>query len=558
MASSSRNRQSVDQNESSVRHEHMSRNEPADDLAKGVFATAQQSFRDLFVWKQRIVITNAVGETRCEWQEPDRIQNPVSLFAQLSARNWLFFIIGWLAWTADAFDFHALSIQTVKLSKYYGRSKTDITTAITLTLLLRSVGAAFFGFAGDKWGRKWPMVFNMLVLGALQIATIYSKTFQEFLAVRSLFGLFMGGVYGNAMAMALESCPSNARGLMSGILQQGYSFGYVLAACTNLGVGGGVESWKTVFWIGAGLSIAVGIVRVFFPESQQFIEARKAGKKSKSPGAFWREIKAMLAAEWKMCIYCFILMTWFNYFSHTSQDSYTTFMIEQKELNNTKASETSIVMKAGACVGGTIIGYLSQFLGRRRTMMGAALMAAVMIPAWILPTNAGALAATGFFMQFFVQGAWGVIPIHLNELSPPAFRASFPGITYQIGNMISSPSAQIVNAIAEKTYVTLRGGKKAEAYGPVMGIATAIIATGIFITVMLGPERRGRSFEGAVAGIEAESDINSKVPDEEKAVDAEGTADSEKIPEEKRGSGEQQSPNEKGDLPAVEQNETQK
>lgn len=122
------------------------------------------------------------------------LRNPISLLAQLSARDWLFFIVGFLAWSADAFDFHALSIQQAKLAAYYGRSKTDISTAITLTLLLRSVGAAIFGLAGDKWGRKWPMVFNMVVLGILQIATIYSTTFAQFLGVRALFGLFMGGV----------------------------------------------------------------------------------------------------------------------------------------------------------------------------------------------------------------------------------------------------------------------------------------------------------------------------------------------------------------------------
>lgn len=182
-------------------------NEPADDLAKGIFATAKQSLRDLFVWKQRVALSNEYGETRCEWRQPDPIQNPFSLFAQLSAKDWLFFIVGFCAWTADAFDFHALSIQTVKLAGYYNRSKTDITAAITLTLLLRSIGAAGFGLAGDKWGRKWPMVLNMIILGVLQIATIYSSTFSQFLAVRSLFGLFMGGVYGNAIAMALEQCP---------------------------------------------------------------------------------------------------------------------------------------------------------------------------------------------------------------------------------------------------------------------------------------------------------------------------------------------------------------
>lgn len=181
--------------------------EPAEPIPDGIFATAKQAFGDLFKWKQRVVVTNEDGETHAEWQAPEPIQNPIKLCMQLSARDWLFFFVGLAAWTADAFDFHALSIQTVKLSKYYNRSKTDISTAITLTLLLRSVGAAGFGLAGDKFGRKWPMVINMLILGVLQIATIYSQTFQQFLAVRSLFGLFMGGVYGNAIAMALEHCP---------------------------------------------------------------------------------------------------------------------------------------------------------------------------------------------------------------------------------------------------------------------------------------------------------------------------------------------------------------
>lgn len=182
-------------------------NEPADPLAKGIVATAKQSLRDLFIWKQRVVVVNENGETATEWQDPEPIKNPISLFAQLSAKDWVFFIVGLAAWTADAFDFHALSIQTKKLALYYDRTKTEITTAITLTLLLRSVGAAAFGLAGDKWGRKWPMVANMIILGLLQIATIYSSTFSQFLAVRSLFGLFMGGVYGNAIAMALEQCP---------------------------------------------------------------------------------------------------------------------------------------------------------------------------------------------------------------------------------------------------------------------------------------------------------------------------------------------------------------
>lgn len=171
-------------------------NQPAAPVAKGIWPTAKQSLHDLFVWKQRVAIPDAHGDEHvaAEWIKPVPLRNPISLLAQLSARDWLFFLVGFAAWTADAFDFHALSIQQKKLADYYGRSKTEISTAITLTLLLRSVGAAVFGMAGDRWGRKWPMVVNMIVLGVLQIATIYCATFGQFLAVRALFGLFMGGV----------------------------------------------------------------------------------------------------------------------------------------------------------------------------------------------------------------------------------------------------------------------------------------------------------------------------------------------------------------------------
>ncbi|KAK5081758.1 hypothetical protein LTR05_007895 [Lithohypha guttulata] len=477
--------------------------EPAEPTAKGILPTAKQSFRDLFRWKQRVEITNEYGESTFVWQSPPPLRNPISLFAELSAKEWIFFLVGLAAWMADAFDFHALSIQTTKLAAYYERSKTDITTAITLTLLLRSVGAAVFGLLADRFGRKWPMVANMIILGLLQIATIYSTTFGAFLAVRSLFGLFMGGVYGSAIAMALENCPIQARGLMSGILQQGYSLGYVIAACCNLGVGGSTNSWKTVFWIGAGLSIGVGFIRAAFPESKQFIEARRHKKehpelhKNAGAGAFWGDCKKMIVKEWH---------------------SYTTFVLVEKELNNAQASRASILMKTGACVGGTIIGYLSQWVGRRRAIIGSALMSAILIPAWILPTTERSLSVTGFFMQFFVQGAWGVIPIHLNELSPPAFRSSFPGVTYQIGNMISSPSAQIVNAIAESTLVTNVAGDRVEAYGATMGVATAIIAIGIIVTTLPGPEKRGARFELAKVAGEGGSDdtLARKVADIER------------------------------------------
>ena len=174
---------------------------------RGIRATAKQAWNDLFVWKKRTIFTNENGEQYTEWVDPDPFQNPFRLLARLRLLDWVYFLVGFSAWSADAFDFHALSIQTVKMADWYGTTKTNISTAITLTLLLRSAGAAIFGILGDRYGRKWPMVFNMIVLGVLQIGTIYSGSFKGFLAVRALFGLFMGGVYGNAVAMALENCP---------------------------------------------------------------------------------------------------------------------------------------------------------------------------------------------------------------------------------------------------------------------------------------------------------------------------------------------------------------
>jgi len=191
-------------------------------------------------------------------------------------------------------------------------------------------------------------------------------------------------------------------------------------------------------------------------------------------------------------------MALFNFFSHTTQDSYPTFLISGKGLTRADSARGSIYAKVGAVVGGTVIGYISQSLGRRRAIVLACVCAAALIPAWILPESKAGLAAGSFFLQFMVQGAWGVIPIHLNELSPPQFRAAFPGISYQIGNAISSPAAEIVTAISERKFVTFKG-KKVEAFGPTMGIATAIIAVSLAFWTAMGREQRGSHFEAARA-----------------------------------------------------------
>ncbi|KAG9243812.1 major facilitator superfamily domain-containing protein [Calycina marina] len=469
---------------------------PAEPFAVGVLATAKQSFGDVWKqWPQRTEIADEEGRVQTVWRQPT-LSNPWSQFRMLNWKAWCHFIVGFICWTADAYDFHALTINTTQIAAHFDCSNTVISTAITLTLLLRSVGAVIFGLPGDRWGCIIPLVFNLVVLGALQIGTIYANSLGTFFAVRSLFGLFMGGVFGNAASTAMENCPPEARGLVSGIFQQGYSFGFVLAACMSLSFKNRPESWKSALYVGTGFSVLAGVLASFLLKGERReLKSKRSGRELPSLSDFWKKTKTMLKSSWRNFFFCVFFMTFFNYFSHTSQDSYTTFMIESKGLARGAALHASIWMKTGACVGGPIHGWFSQWFGRRRTIMQASLCAACCIVGWILPKSETVLSITGFMIQFFIQGAWGVIPVHLNELAPPAFRSTFPGLTYQLGNALSSPSTQIVNAIAERVYVKDARGPHVKGYGPVMGVATAIIATGIFLIAMVGPERRGRNFD---------------------------------------------------------------
>ncbi|KAF8610771.1 MFS general substrate transporter [Ceratobasidium sp. AG-I] len=466
----------------------------------GMFKQAAEAVKDLFR-HERVTVLDEHGNYVEKIIKPEPLVNPITLVRMLTWKNWLFFIVGLAAWTVDGYDFHSVSLSITNLSKYYGVSKTDISTSITLTLLFRSLGAAIFGVAGDYYGRKWPMVINMFIIGALQLGTAYAPTYHVFLGVRSLFGIGMGGVWGCAIAMALESVPTEARGLMSGILQQGYSLGYLLAAVFNMTIAprGGADGFKDLFYIGAGASFFVGFARMCFPESEQFLRAKEQGEKGGHTKQFMKEAGIVIKTQWRRIIYACILMALFNFFSHTTQDSYPTFLQSGKGFTQQAASRGTIIAKTGAVIGGAVIGYISQSFGRRRSIVVACILAACIIPAWVLPNSQAGLAAGSFFLQFMVQGAWGVIPVHLNELSPPAFRASFPGIAYQIGNMISSPAAEMVTGISEKTFIN-HMGKQVEAFGPVMGVATAIIAVLLAIWTAVGKEAKGSHFENAVAG----------------------------------------------------------
>ncbi|TKY86371.1 hypothetical protein EX895_004520 [Sporisorium graminicola] len=438
--------------------------------------------------------------------------NPIKLAMMLTPLQGLMFFSGWLAWTVDAWDFFAVSLSVSALATQFNRHTHDITTAITLTLLFRSVGAAVFGVISDRYGRKYPLVINLIIIAALSLGSGFVQTYQQFLAVRSLFGLGMGGIWGMATATALENMPAAPRGLFSGILQQGYAVGYLLAASVNLTWISRTHNWRILFFLGSGLSALAAVVRLLLPESELFLrqkaqrDASGAIGKSKAK-VFITELKEMLKTHWLRCIYGILLMTGFNFLSHSSQDLYPTILQESKLLTAKQASRATIISNCGAISGGFVAGYLSQYLGRRLTIILFVIITGALIPAWILPHSFSALSAGAFFLQFGVQGAWGVVPIYLSEISPPAFRATYAGLAYQLGNAASSASSQIEavggDNLKEPNPKWHPGSPDTvkefiPAYARVSAILLGTVCAYLLIVVTFGWEFKGAEFEKAL------------------------------------------------------------
>jgi SHS family lactate transporter-like MFS transporter len=433
----------------------------------------------------------------------------VAAFKNLTLVQWAQFWSGWLAWTCDAIDFFAVSLTVAPLATQFNKSPAKITTALTLTLLFRPVGAIIFGILSDRFGRKWPLIFNLLLCCVFELGTGFVNTFSQFLGVRALFGIAMGGIWGLSSASALENLPVELRGIASGVLQEGYAVGYLIAAVINLTLVAR-HGWRVLFWTGAGISFFAAVLRVFVPESAFFLRAKeqeiaRGANTSQKTRVFIQETKEMLKRHWLLCVYAVLLMTGFNFLSHGSQDLYPTYLETTKGFSTHDATVATIISNCGAVAGGAIAGSASQYIGRRLTIVIFVLLVGVFIPLWVLPTSFSALSAGAFCIQVGVQGAWGVIPIQLAEMSPPAFRATFPGVAYQLGNMVSSASAQIeaTGAANLKTTIIKNGVPTQVAdYATVQAIFIGVVAAFVVIVTIIGPENHGSHFEKHKAAFE--------------------------------------------------------
>src|SRR5438309_2947046 len=331
------------------------------------------------------------------------------LFRMLNRDQRNTFVACFLGWALDALDFFLVTFVLVPIGHDFGQTIPKVAFAITLTLMMRPVGAFIFGWLGDKFGRRIPLMADIIFYSVMELLTAFAPNFTVFLLLRALFGIGMGGEWGLGASLAMESLPTETRGLFSGILQQGYAFGYLLAAVVYWIVFP-FFGWRGLFIAGALPALLVIYIRAQVPESPVWLQRQR------ETSNFWSDLLMVLKRHWGLLLYVILLMTAFNAMSHGTQDMYQTFLGEQRHYGVTQKAATGIIYAVGAICGGTLVGHLSQKWGRRRAIILAAVFGIILIPAWVFSPSFSLLVIGGFAMQFMVQGAWGIVPVHLNVL----------------------------------------------------------------------------------------------------------------------------------------------
>jgi SHS family lactate transporter-like MFS transporter len=386
-------------------------------------------------------------------------------------------VASFLGWTLDAFDFFLLVFVLKDIAQEFNTDISDVTFAILLTLAMRPIGAFLFGRAADRWGRRPTLMVDVLLYSLIEFASGFSPSLTVLLVLRALYGVAMGGEWGVGASLTMESIPPHARGFVSGLLQSGYPTGYFIASIVY-GLLFPIIGWRGMFMVGVLPALLVLYIRRRVPESPSWDRAAAA-----QSGTF-----SVLRSHWRLGVYAVVLMTAFNFFSHGTQDLYPTFLQVQHGLSAHTVGIIAAIYNVGAIVGGILSGSLSERIGRRRMIVIAALLSLPVLPLWAFSDGPVLLALGAFLMQVMVQGAWGVIPVHLNELSPDEARGTFPGVVYQLGNLLASANATIQAGIAAHF-----GGN----YGVALALVAGIVAVIIAILTALGIEAKGAAFGAA-------------------------------------------------------------
>jgi SHS family lactate transporter-like MFS transporter len=407
----------------------------------------------------------------------------IRLFKILNRDQRNTFVACFLGWALDALDFFLVTFVLVPIGHDFGESIPKVAFAITLTLMMRPVGAFIFGLLGDKFGRRIPLIADIIFYSVMELLTAFAPNFTIFLIVRALFGIGMGGEWGLGASLAMESLPTQARGLFSGILQQGYAVGYLLAALVYWIVFPHF-GWRGLFIAGALPAFLVIYIRARVPESPVWQRDRVRSERPRM------KMSIFVRQHGALFIYAVLLMAAFNYMSHGTQDLYPTYLEKQRGFGVSAKSMISIVYATGAICGGAVMGFLSQQWGRRRVIILSAICGMLLIPLWIFAPTTALLIMGGFLIQFMVQGAWGVVPVHLNELSPSQFRGTFPGLAYQLGNFAAAYAAQQQAWLAEH----FRSANGDPNYALTMASVEAVVFLAIIFLAAIGREELGKEF----------------------------------------------------------------
>lgn len=382
-------------------------------------------------------------------------------------------LAGFLGWTLDAFDFFILTFVLATVATDFNKTIPEMALTLTASLVMRPVGALVFGLLADRYGRKGPLMISIIFYSVMEILSGLAPNYQVFLLLRFLYGIGMGGEWGVGASLVMESVSVKRRGLLSGLLQEGYAMGFLLAAGAYYFVFPKF-GWRAMFFIGGLPALITLFIRSRVKETT-------AWKTNRSRN--WKEYGDAVKKNWKLFLYLVLLMSMMNLISHGTQDLYPTFLQKQKNFNPHETAVITMISMVGAIAGGLFFGYLSDFYGRKKMMATAVILALVLIPLWLLAGGSILIALGAFGMQFMVQGAWGIIPAHINELSPGAVRGFFPGFAYQIGVLIASAVPYIEARLAENL-----------GYATSMEIvAGSVLAIGALV-ILAGPEARGIHF----------------------------------------------------------------
>ncbi len=400
-----------------------------------------------------------------------------SAFASLTRAQRNAFLAALSGWSLDAFDFFVFIFSLKAISTEFHTDVAAVAEGIFLTLALRPVGALVFGWLAEKYGRRPVLMWNVVSFSLIEFASAFAPNLATLLALRALFGFAMGGEWGVGAALALETLPARGRGLFSGLLQEGYVIGYLLAsvafALLFVHIG-----WRGMFMVGGAPALLAFYIGSRVEESPSWTAGAAPGRAS------LREIWGAVRNYLPTLLFLVALMAAFNAFSHGSQDLYPTFLQVQHGFSAAATGTIAIVMNCGALLGGIFFGGLSERIGRRRAIVLAAALALPLVPLWAYSATPVMLAAGGFLMQFMIQGAWGIVPAHLTELSPPSVRAILPGFAYQLGNLAMAKMGPFQAALAES-----HGGN----YGRVLAGTIATVAVALIVLTSLGPEARAKA-----------------------------------------------------------------